>query len=119
MKKLIAILAIILLLTGTAYAAEWSFGSGQQTGVAAIVTGPGIFDGIIIATDGSSPVTVDILDSSTPISASVRIIPTTVITTSAIDRVQAIRPPFPVRFFNGLSVSPTSVGTYKYVVYYR
>ena len=110
---------MLVVFTGTGFGEEWSFGSGQKTSADNIVIGPGLFYGIAIATDGSSPVTVDIYDSSTPITAGVSLFPQTVITTSAIDRIQMLKTPIPVRFYKGLSVSPSCVGTYKYVIYYR
>lgn len=119
MKKLISVLVVFLMLTGMTYAEEWSFGSGQKTAADNIVIGPGLFYGIAIATDGTNAVTLNVYDSSTPITAGTNLLPETVVTTSSIDRIQMIKPAVPVRFYKGLSVSPSCAGTYKYVIYYR
>jgi hypothetical protein len=122
MKKLLCIIAILLLLGGTVQAQEWTFGSGQQTGAAVISTTSGLFYGMLIATDGGTPVTVNLYDTATSTSASTatKLVPEMVITSASYDRIQAIRPPGgPVRFFNGLYASPVSSGTFKYVIYTR
>jgi hypothetical protein len=116
MKKLISIIAIVLLLATGAYAQEWSFGSGQKTSSALIRTGPGMFYGIAIATDGSSPVTVSIYADTT--NSGDLLVPTFVATTSATDRTKSFFAYPPVKFTKGCYAEVTSVGTFGYVVYY-
>ncbi len=93
--------------------------SGEQTGDAAILVGAGVFGGIVVATDGTNAVTVSIYDNATTNSGT-ELIPTTVITTSATDRVQYIFPPRPIEVSNGIYVDITlGGGSCGYVVYYR
>jgi len=117
MKKIFCIIVIILLISVNAFAVDdWIKSSGQQTTDALITTGQGYFSGIILVTDATNAITVDIYDGTT--ATGTKLIPTTVITTSAIDRIQAIRVPAPVIFWNGIYVDITCSSTAKYVVYY-
>jgi len=100
MKKVLAAIIIILLWAVPAFGAEWSFGSGMQTGSAAIKAGPGMLKQIIVSTDGNTPVTIDLYDhASTP--SGVRLIPTWTVTTSSVDRIQTL-PIDNERFVNGI-----------------
>ena len=100
MKKLYAAIIIVLLFASTSLAAEWSFGSGMQTGSAAIHAGPGMLRQIIVSTDGSTPVVIDLYDhASTP--SGTRLIPTWTVTTSSVDRIQTL-PIDNERFTNGI-----------------
>jgi len=114
--RAIAIVAIVLMLATPVWAEEWAKGSGQQTADALIYTGEGVLHGIIVVTDATNAVTVNIYDGVT--ATGTRLIPETVVTTSAVDRIQAIRPPAPVRFYTGIYVDITCSGTAKYVVYF-
>jgi hypothetical protein len=116
MKKILCIIAAILLVASSAMAIDWAKSSGQQTADALIYTGSGYFHGIIVSSDSANAITVDIYDGTT--ATGTKLIPTTVVTTSAIDRIQAIKPPAPVLFFNGIYVDITCSGTAKYVVYF-
>jgi hypothetical protein len=118
MKKLLAIVAIIMLLAAPLFAQDYVRGSGQQTTDALIVTGPGMFHGIIVSTDSANAVTLDIYDGTT--ATGTRLVPTITVTTSSTDRVQAIKPPGgPALFYTGLYVDITCAGTAKYVVYFK
>jgi hypothetical protein len=119
MKKLFIVL-IILLFASICYAAppDWTFGTGQKTASGLIFTGDGYFAGIIVSTDSANAVTLDIYDGIT--ATGNKLIPTTTVTTSAIDRVQAFKPPGgPVHFITGLYIDVTCSGTVKYVVYLK
>jgi hypothetical protein len=118
MKKVLSIMAIVLMLALPAWAQDWTQGSGQKTTDALIFTGEGVFHGIIVSSDSTNAITVDVYDGIT--ATGTKLLPTTVVTTSAIDRIQAIKPPGgPVKFYTGLYVDITCSGTAKYVVYYR
>lgn len=97
-----------------------SFSSGEKTDAAAIVGGVGWFYGAMVATDGTNAVNLNIFDYASVSPTAAKLIPTTVITSSATDRVRLIAPPGgAVRYTAGISVSPSSAGTYKYILYYR
>jgi hypothetical protein len=118
MKKLIAVLAIVLMLFGIAFAADWVKGSGNKTASAAIYSGEGVLEGVIVTTNGSDAVTLNIYDNASAASGT-KLIPPTVITSSTIDRIQAIKiPGGAIRFYNGVYVETSCSSTYNYVVYY-
>jgi hypothetical protein len=116
---LAAVLMVVILLSPAASGAsgDWVYGSGQKTADALIATGPGNFDGIVVVTDGTNPVTVTIYDSTA--ASGKQLIPTSVITTSAVDRIRAIGYTTPVRFNTGLYVDITCAGTVKYTVTWK
>ena len=119
MKKILLIVVVtVLLLAGVAIALDVSKGSGSQTASATISSVAGTFSGIMIATDGTNAVTLDVYDNTA--ASGTKLIPTTPITTSAIDRVQIIRPPVPVRYQTVLyvNVSVAGAGTCAYVAYF-
>jgi len=115
--KAICILAIVLMLAGAAWAQDYVRSSGQKTADALIYTGQGYFSGVIVVSDSSDAITLDVYDGIT--ATGTKLIPTSVITTSAIDRIQAIKPPAPVIFWTGLYVDITCAGTAKYTVYFK
>jgi hypothetical protein len=118
MKKVLTIVAIIMLLAAPLFAQDYVRGSGQQTADALIVTGPGVFHGIIVSTDSTNAVTVNVYDGIT--ATGTRLLPEFVVTTSSTDRIQAIKPPGgPALFYTGLYVDITCSGTAKYVVYFK
>ena len=88
--------------------------TAEQTADAAAVTGAGHFGGIIIATDGSNDVTVDIYDNTA--ASGNNIIPTVVCKGSSRIHAIGIDPPTP--FFTGVYVDITCAGTLSYIVYY-
>jgi len=92
--------------------------SAEKDADAAITSGYGWFHGIIVATDGTNAVTVDIYDSASATGR--KLIPTTVITTSANDRVQAIGyGEEDVYYRLGIYVDITCAGTVGYMVVYN
>lgn len=101
-------------------ALDSTISSGSKTASALIRTGKGIFSGIIISTDGTNAVTLDIYDNTS--AAGTKLVPTLTITSSAVDRVQSIKPPgAPVSFETGLyvNVSVAGGGSCSYVAYSR
>lgn len=121
MKRLLIALLLTLLMATGAYAGGdfWCKTSDEQIGTVAITTSPGIFHGIILATDASAAVTISIYDNATT-AEGVELIPTTVITTSATDRVQSISISPGVRFYNGIYVViDVGQGAVAYNVYYK
>ena len=117
-KKLIIILLALLFVVPVAYSAEpWCRQSVEKTAAAAITTSSGIFHGLIVSTDGTNAVTVSIYDNASAASG-MELIPTTVITSSSSDRVQAISISPAVRYHKGVYVDITTSGTVTYKVYY-
>jgi len=118
MKKLLAlpaILALALLLCG--FHTDYMLQSTEKTADAAIDTGAGYFYGMILATDGTNAVTVDIYDNTS--ASGTVLVPTFVITTSATDRVRSLSFDPPVAYNNGVYVDITCAGTMSFVGYYR
>lgn len=125
MKKLLIALAIIftaLLIMGSPVIAksrgECKQDATTQTASASITSSGGLFHGIIFATDGSNNVTVNIYDNASAASGT-ELIPETIITTSATNRVATISIDPPVRFHNGMYVSITCDGTVAYKAYWE
>ena len=117
MKK-IALVVAILFMFGLAAAYAETIWPQKKVGTAsaAIVSGKGRFGGIVVATNGTNSVTVDVRDA-TGAGAGDKLIPTTVITSSATDRIRAIS--VPQVFTTGIYVTITTSGTCEYIVYYE
>jgi hypothetical protein len=115
MKK-ITILAILFtfMLTAGAYAQTIWTHTAVKTASAKITDGRGYFGGIIITTDGTNNVTVDVRDATTA-GTGTKLIPTTVIL--ANERVKSISAP--QFYWTGVYVTVTTSGTTEYVVYYE
>jgi hypothetical protein len=117
----VVILGMVLVLwavPGWAIEKDWVRQSATQTGDAAVVTGPGVFHGIMVITDGTNAVTMDIYDNASAASGT-KLIPTWTITTSSTNRAQTISFFPPVRFLNGIYVDITCAGTVAYMVYFN
>jgi hypothetical protein len=118
MKKLfsISIATIVLFVASLSMANDivWP-NKSTKTASASITTGPGVFGGIVLATDGTNAVTLTVYDSSA--ASGTKLFPTMTITTSATDRIQSIA--FPVRYYTGLYVSITCAGSVEYTVYFE
>jgi hypothetical protein len=92
--------------------------SDEGTASASVVTGPGLLDGIILNTDGTNPVTLNIYDNTA--ASGTQLIPDdTVITTSSTARLSKISFSPPLRFNTGVYVEVTTSGAVGYIVYYR
>ena len=116
MKKLFIVICIVLMAF-VAYAADQAARySGEKAASGAITAGQGLFYGFLIATDSTTAVTVSIHDNATAASGS-EVIPTVTVPTAADYRMQAIYPPVPIRYYNGLYVSISTTDC-KYSVYF-
>lgn len=90
----------------------------EKTESAALVATGGKLYGLMVATDGTNAVTVDLYDNASAASGA-SLCPTFVVTSSATDRVQYF--PFPgVRFKNGVYASVTlGAGSCSFMAYYE
>lgn len=117
MKKILTGLLIVLFLCTGAVAGDWMKQSIQYSGSTANPTSSGgVFHGVIIISDGSDYVDMDIYDNTA--ASGTKLIPTIRITTSSTDRIQSISMNPPVRYYNGIYVNITTNGTVKYMIYY-
>lgn len=100
----------------------WAKQGDQETADAAITTSGGIFSGIMVIPGNSYPVTVDVYDNATAASGT-KLIPTTIVyaASSAYSQSPLIKPPVPVRFYNGIYVDITvnASGSVAYMVYWE
>ena len=118
MKKLLLALCLVLALAGMAYAGGTMNYSGVQTATANVLTGKGALYGILIATDGTNAVTLDIYDGTD--ATGTKLVPQVVITTSATNRSAAIDfGESGVGFGTGIYVVATCAGTVGYTLYYE
>ena len=118
MKKLILACLIIVACAGLAYAGGTMNYSAVQTATANVLTGKGALYGILIATDGTNAVTLDIYDGTS--TAGTKLMPQVVITTSATNRGAAIDfGESGVGFATGIHVVATCAGTVGYTLYYE
>ena len=91
--------------------------SVTKTGSACILNGKGLFYGILLTTDATNAVTLDIYDSTT--ASGTKIIPTSTITTNSADRLRSISFALPLHVSNGIYVNVTCSGTVAYMVYFE
>ena len=121
-RGIVVLLAIFLvLLAGVTAIADQS--ATKTSSSAIVASGAGWFLGIIVVTDGTNAVTLDVYDNGSAASGT-KLIPQTVVTTSSTNRVFAIGfdaddKSGDVYFYNGLYVNVTCAGTVSYMVYYR
>lgn len=92
--------------------------SAEITSSAAVYTHGGLFHGVVVITDGTYAVTVDVFDNASS-GAGTELIPTWTVTTSATDRSQAYSVWPPVKFYNGIYLDLTCTGTVTAMVYYE
>jgi len=117
MKYIINVVLGLLLagiMVGPAQAQMKS--TGARTGDSLINSGITLFGGIIVVTDGTNAVTVEIYDNTS--AAGAKLIPTWVVTTSATQRSASIGFGAPIKCMNGIYVDITTSGTVEYTVYY-
>jgi hypothetical protein len=88
----------------------------ELTGDAVVRIGRAEVYGMVVMTDGTNAVTVDMFDNT--VTGGTKIMPTWTVTTSATDRAQSIALPH-VPVSTGIYVDITCAGTVKYMVYYR
>lgn len=120
MKKIfIAILVCVFLSVGVLVCAGGTMNySTVQTATANVLTGKGALYGILIATDGTNAVTLDIYDGTDATGR--KLGPQVVITTSATNRSATIDfGESGVGFGTGIYVVATCAGTVGYTLYYE
>lgn len=121
-KRTLLIVLAILLFSGPAIADEWMWcQQSVPTGNTALIdTGPGLFFGIFITTDGATPVVVNLYDNATT-ATGVELFQAWPVTTSSIDRAQIKWFDPPIRYHRGLypKITIDSSGTTSYTLYFR
>lgn len=118
-RKFIVLCLAVLLILIMGYTA-FSKMSATQTGDAAIISGGGAgwFLGIMIITDGTNDVDVDVYDNASAASGT-KLIPTWTVKTSTSNRAATLGfEENEVPFYNGLYVDVATSGTVSYMVYY-
>ena len=118
MKKVILLMALLACFMFAAAPAFADFSDVKTTDASCTPSGAsGSFLGIIVVTDGTNSVTIDIYDNTA--GSGTKLIPTWVVTTSGSNRVQAIGfDAGDVRYHNGIYVDVTTSGTVSYMVYF-
>jgi len=122
-KKVFALLIALFVLAGStswAYTPTYMIYSSVYTSdQAAVYSGDCWLYGVIVLTDGTNDVTVEIYDSLT--NAGTQVHPDWIATTSSANRASAISFDPPLQMKTGISVDITvgGGGTVAYVVYYR
>jgi len=91
--------------------------SVTKTASACILESKGLFYGILLTTDATNAVTLDIYDSTT--ASGTKIIPTSTITTNSADRLRSLSFALPLHVSNGIYVNVTCSGTVTYMVYFE
>jgi hypothetical protein len=121
MKKISAFILCLVLMATIAYAESvpYSMVSTVKTATALIYTGDIQFNGIIIATDGTNAVTLDVYDGTT--TAGTKVIPQLVIPSSATNRSFALSVDPGIHMYTGIYVviSVAGSGSASYTVYYK
>jgi hypothetical protein len=129
MKKLFSIVLISLLLSGICigfgcfilkypkivFAVTQKQASTTQTGDVALTATGGLLAGLMVITDGTNTVTMDIYDNATAASGK-KLVPTMPITTSSTNRISTFA--LDVPYHNGLYFDITCSGTVSYMVYF-
>ena len=90
--------------------------SAEKSADASIYDGPCLFYGLVIATDGTNDVTIDVYDNTA--ASGTKLLPTIVIPTSADIRYETIWFGKPVWCKTGIYVDITTAGTVAYMAYY-
>ncbi len=117
MKKILAIVLGLILLTATAWAVSPQKSVGNTADKAITATG-GYLKGIIVHTDGTNSVTLNVYDNATAASGN-KLFSTWTVTTSASNRSATLS--FDGQeclFVNGIYVDITTSGTVTYDVYF-
>ena len=85
---------------------------------AAITAGSGFLKGIIVHTDGTNTVTLDVYDNATEASG-IKLFSTLTIPTSATNRATVISFDYEAKYENGIYVNITCAGSVTYDVYFE
>lgn len=118
MKRLMLVFLMVLMVALPVSAVQdWSRPSATKTASASIATSPGYFHGLVVMTDGTNAVTVDVYDNTA--GSGEKLIPTWIVTSSATNRAQSYSINPPVRFYTGcyVTISIAGEGTASYMVY--
>jgi len=113
MKRILLVLCLVFLTAMPALAER----SETKTADALIDTGQGVITGMMVVTDGTNDVTVDIYNNTS--ATGTKLIPTWTVTTSTSNRYATIS--FGENgedYSTGLYVDITCLGTVSYMVYY-
>lgn len=126
MKRFIVALFLAVLYAGTALAFqpyEYMVPSSEHTASGSVFTAPGYLYGMMIITDGTNAVMVDLYDSANQdaahASVGTHLIPLWIITTSSTNRAQTLSFAPAVPYSSGLYTSNNCAGTYRMIFYYR
>ena len=118
MKKILAVISIILLFATAAVAADWAKGSGARAASAAISTKSGVLCQVIISSASTNAVTLDLYDNPSAGSGT-KLIPTWIVPAQAtVGGIYTLNIA-DERFGSGLYAAVTSSGGFSYVVIYR
>ena len=109
----------VLAFSDQTMALDYTIPSGTKAAAAAIIAKAGFFHGIIITTDGTNSVTLDIYDNASAATGT-KLIPTLVIPSSSSNRSLVIVFPNPIQVQNGIYVNSSVAGggAYAYMAYY-
>ena len=125
MKKRTIILAMALLLIIPLAALsftldEWMRASTNNSNTdTQILAKPGYFYGMVVHTDGTNPVEIDVYDASDESVDGTLILNNWFVTTSSTDRTQSISFLPPVVAELGIQIDVSSLGTVTFDVYFR
>jgi hypothetical protein len=121
MKKIAVFISCLILTAIVAFAEPTNYlrGSAVKTASALIYTGDALFGGFIVAMDGTNAVTIDVYDGTN--SSGTKIIPQTVIPTSATNRSYSLSIDPGLHVYTGIYVvvSVAGGGSCAYTVYYK
>lgn len=115
MKKILIVLCVLLFAVGAWAQDQAARYSGSKAASALIASGEGLFYGVLIATDSTTGITVNVYDNTA--ASGSKIIPAITVPTASDYRLQAIYPPVPIRYYTGIYVSVSSTDC-TYEVYY-
>jgi len=92
--------------------------SGENTATASVLSTAGFLYGIMVVTDGSNDVTIDLHDNASAASGD-KLVPTMVLNAVSNSRVISIPFSVPIAYSKGIYATITTSGTVKYNLYYR
>ena len=119
-KKVSALIFALFILAGSlswAYTPAFMGYSAIKTADALIYTGESWLYGIVVATDATNSVTVEIYDNTSATGTQVH--PDWIVPTSASNRMSVLSFDPPLNMDTGIYVDVTTSGTVSYTVYYR
>jgi hypothetical protein len=124
MKKLLASILTLFVLTGSAWAWDppnsplfMGYSTVYTADQNAVYSGDSWLYGLVVGTDGTNSVTITVYDALT--ATGTKAFPDWVVTTSSSNRMSVISFDPPLVMGTGITVDITTGGTVNYVVYYR